>query len=175
MKVFLAGATGAIGKRLVPALRDAGYVVAALTRSSANAARLRSAGAYPVVADIFDRAAITRSMQETRPDVVIHQLTALTGVTNYKNFDRAFAVTNRLRTEGTDILFDAARAAAGLFGGDQGRTTPGEHVENVMLVSQNGREGDQNEPNLYRNPNHSSRSTKIDFGQNHQIADVKRG
>src|SRR5436190_82370 len=111
MKVFLAGATGAIGKRLVPALRDAGYVVAALTRSSANAARLRSAGAYTVVADIFDRAAIIRSMQETRPDVVIHQLTALTGVTNYKNFDRAFAVTNRLRTEGTDILLDAARAA----------------------------------------------------------------
>ncbi|HEV8235836.1 MAG TPA: NAD-dependent epimerase/dehydratase family protein, partial [Gemmatimonadaceae bacterium] len=80
MKVFLAGATGAIGKRLVPALRDRGYQVVALTRSAESAARLRSAGTYPVVADIFDRTAIIRSMQETRPDVVVHQLTALAGV-----------------------------------------------------------------------------------------------
>ena len=111
MKVFLAGATGAIGKRLVPALRDRGYDVVALTRSAESAARLRSAGANPVIADIFDRTTIIRSMKETRPDVVIHQLTALAGVTKYKNFDRAFAVTNRLRTEGTDILLEAARAA----------------------------------------------------------------
>lgn len=110
-KVFLAGATGAIGKRLVPALRDRGYHVIGLTRSAEKAATLRNAGAVPVVADVFDRAAIVRAAAETRPDVVIHHLTGLTGVANIRHFDRVFATTNRLRTEGTAILLDAARAA----------------------------------------------------------------
>src|SRR5689334_16535602 len=110
MKVFLAGATGAVGKRLVPALRDRGYEVIALTRSPNKAADLRAAGARPVVADALDRPAIIRAVSETRPDVIIHELTGLTGITNLRNFDRAFATTNRLRTEGTDILIEAARA-----------------------------------------------------------------
>jgi nucleoside-diphosphate-sugar epimerase len=110
MKIFLAGATGAVGKRLVPALRNRGYEVIGLTRSPDKAASLHAEGAYPVVADALDRDAITRAMKETRPHIIVHQLTALTGVTNYRNFDKVFAATNRLRTEGTDILLEAARA-----------------------------------------------------------------
>ena len=110
MKIFLAGASGAIGKRLVPALRERGYEIVGLTRSAEKAAGLRKLGAYPVVADAFDRAAIIRLVKEARPDVIIHQLTSLTGIKNFRNFDREFATTNRLRTEGTDILLEAARA-----------------------------------------------------------------
>lgn len=111
MRVFVAGATGAIGKRLVPKLRDAGHQVVGLTRSAEKASALRSAGALPVVADAFDRPAILRLVKEAKPDVVIHQLTGLAGITNYRNFDRVFAGTNRLRTEGLDILLEAARGA----------------------------------------------------------------
>ena len=111
MRIFLAGATGAVGKRLVPALRQRGYDVTALTRSEDNAAALRSAGAHPVVADALDRGAVVRAVTDARADVVIHQLTSLTGAASIRHFDRVFAVTNRLRTEGTDILLEAARAA----------------------------------------------------------------
>jgi len=111
MKVFLAGATGAVGKSLVPALRDRGHEVIALTRSEAKADALRSAGAQPVVADALDRAAVVRAVTTARADVVIHQLTSLTGAASIRKFDRVFAATNRLRTEGTDILIEAARAA----------------------------------------------------------------
>ena len=111
MKVFLAGGTGAVGKTLVPALRDRGYEVFALTRSEAKAAALRSAGAQPVVADALDRAAIVRAVAKAKAEIVIHQLTGLTGASNIRHFDRVFARTNRLRTEGTDILLDAARGA----------------------------------------------------------------
>ena len=109
MKVFLAGATGAVGRQLVPALLARRHEVIGLTRSDAKADALRAAGAQAVVADALDRTAILRVMKEVRPDIVIHQLTGLAGVTNYKNFDREFAATNRLRTEGTEILLEAAR------------------------------------------------------------------
>lgn len=109
MKVFLAGATGAIGKQLVPALIAKRHEVIGLTRSAHKADALRAAGAQAVVADALDRAAILRAVKELRPEIVIHQLTGLAGVTNYRNFDREFAATNRLRTEGTEILLEAAR------------------------------------------------------------------
>jgi nucleoside-diphosphate-sugar epimerase len=111
MKVFVAGATGAVGKQLVPQLLAGGYEVAAMTRSPQHAASLRAAGAEPVVADALDRTAVLRAVTHTAPDVVIHQLTALTGVKNYRRFDDEFALTNRLRTEGTSNLLEAARAA----------------------------------------------------------------
>src|ERR1051326_1786802 len=109
MKVFLAGATGAVGKQLVPALLARRHEVFGLTRSAGKADALRVAGAQPIVADALDRAAILRAVKEVRPEIIIHQLTGLAGVTNYRNFDREFAATNRLRTEGTEILLEAGR------------------------------------------------------------------
>lgn len=111
MNVFVAGATGAIGRRLVPALLESGFNVVAMTRSPEKAAALRDLGATPVVADALKRDEVLQAVARARPDVVIHQLTDLTGVSNYKNFDAEFARTNRLRTEGTDNLLAAARAA----------------------------------------------------------------
>lgn len=110
MKVFVAGANGVVGMELVPQLVAAGYEVAALTRSAEHAPRLRALGAEPVVADALDRDAIMRALQETRPEVVIHELTALIGIKDLKHFDAQFALTNRLRTEGTDNLLAAAQA-----------------------------------------------------------------
>ena len=109
MKVFVAGATGAIGKQLVPALLGRRHEVIGLTRSARNAEALRAAGAQAVIADALDRGAILRAVKEVRPEIIIHQLTGLAGITNYRNFDREFAATNRLRTEGTEILLEAGR------------------------------------------------------------------
>lgn len=110
MKIFLAGATGVVGQHLVPALRQAGHEVVGSTRSSAKAAELAAAGAEPVVLDALDRDAVLDAVGAARPDVVIHQLTAIT-TTNFKKLDGSFAATNRLRTEALDHLLDAARAA----------------------------------------------------------------
>ncbi len=111
MRVFVAGATGTMGRRLVPLLVADGHEVVAMTRSPQQAAVLHAAGAQHVVADALDRAAVVEAVRRARPEVVIHQLTALTGVKNYKNFDREFALTNRLRTESIDYLLAGARAA----------------------------------------------------------------
>jgi 2-alkyl-3-oxoalkanoate reductase len=111
MRVFVAGATGAMGKRLVPALVGAGHQVTAMTRSPDKAAALAAAGAEPVVADGLDGAAVLRAVTQTAPEVIIHQMTGLAGMKNLKKFDAEFAATNRLRTEGTDNLLAAARAA----------------------------------------------------------------
>jgi 2-alkyl-3-oxoalkanoate reductase len=111
MKVLVAGATGAMGKRLVPALLAADHQVAAMTRAAGKAAALVRAGAEPVVADGLDRAAVLRAVTSTSPEVIIHQMTGLTGMKSLKNFDAEFALTNRLRTEGTDNLLAAARRA----------------------------------------------------------------
>src|SRR5205085_4175269 len=81
------------------------------TRSTKKTDALRAAGAEPIVADGLDRAAVMRAITQAEPEVVIHQMTALTGVTSFKKFDDEFALTNRLRTEGTDHLLEAARAA----------------------------------------------------------------
>jgi nucleoside-diphosphate-sugar epimerase len=111
MKVFIEGASGVLGRRLVPLLVADGHDVVATTRSPEKAAGLQELGAEPVVADGLDRAAVTRAVREAKPEVVIHQMTGLSSVTSFENLDRQLAATNRLRTEGTDILLEAARAA----------------------------------------------------------------
>jgi nucleoside-diphosphate-sugar epimerase len=111
MNVFVAGATGALGRRLVPLLVAGGHRVVAMTRSPAKAEGLRAAGAEPVVADALDRDAVLAAVGDARPEVVVHQLTALADMTDFRRFDEGFAATNRLRTEGTDHLIEAARAA----------------------------------------------------------------
>ncbi len=110
MKVFVAGGSGAMGRRLVPQLVAGGYQVVAMTRDESKASWLRRIGAQPVVADALDREAVARVLKASEPEVVVHQLSGLTGVKSFKNFDKEFALTNRLRTEGTDYLLDAARA-----------------------------------------------------------------
>jgi nucleoside-diphosphate-sugar epimerase len=111
MKIFVAGATGALGARLVPMLVDGGHDVVAMTRSPRKADGLRALGAQPAVADGLDRGSVMQAVMRAEPEVVIHQMTALGNASNMKRFDDEFALTNRLRTEGTDHLLAAARAA----------------------------------------------------------------
>jgi len=111
MKVFVAGGSGAMGRRLVPRLVADGYEVVAMIRDEGRAPWLRGAGAQPVVADALDGAAVAGAVRASKPEIVIHQLTALAGAQSFKNFDKEFALTNRLRTEGTDHLLEAAQAA----------------------------------------------------------------
>ena len=111
MRVFVAGATGAIGRRLVPMLVAEGHDVVAMTRSPSKAGDLRAARAVPVVADALDRDAVLEAVTGARPDVVVHQLTALAGVASLRRFDDQFTATNLLRTKGTDHLLEAALAA----------------------------------------------------------------
>jgi len=111
MRIFVAGATGAVGRPLVPALVSAGHSVVGLTRTPAKAEEINRMGAEPVVADGLDAAAIRAAVASTKPDVVIHEMTDLAGVTDLRHFDRTFANSNRLRTLGTDLLLAAAREA----------------------------------------------------------------
>ncbi len=111
MRIFVAGGSGAMGKRLIPQLTARGYEVTAMTRSAGNQDLLSRLGAEPVVADALDRDAVMTAVMRSEPDVVVHELTALKGLSGFKHFDRSFALTNRLRTEGTDHLVEAARAA----------------------------------------------------------------
>jgi nucleoside-diphosphate-sugar epimerase len=111
MRVFVAGASGAIGTRLVPQLVDRGHEVIGASRSAEKAEDIRALGAEPVALDLLDRAAVRRAVLEAAPDAIVHQATALAEVTFSRNFDRTFANTNRLRTEGTDALLAAAREA----------------------------------------------------------------
>ena len=110
MKIFLAGATGAIGERLVPLLRSGGHAVTGTTRSPSKAARLRASGTDAVVLDALDREAVIGAVVAAAPDVVVHQVTALATLRSLRKFDREFALTNRLRTEGTEHLLAGARA-----------------------------------------------------------------
>jgi nucleoside-diphosphate-sugar epimerase len=110
MKVFVAGATGAIGRRLVPLLVSRGHEVVGMTRSTAKRQMLRDMGAEPVFADGLDRAAVMAAVARAEPEVVIHQMTALSDIKSVRRWDHEFAVTNRLRTEGLDHLLEAARA-----------------------------------------------------------------
>jgi nucleoside-diphosphate-sugar epimerase len=109
MRVFLAGATGAIGKQLVPRLVEAGHEVHGMTRSESKQAMLHELGAVPVVADALDPDQVAEAVGRARPDVIVHQLTAI-GAVDMRHFDRDFALTNRLRTEGTDHLLSAGQA-----------------------------------------------------------------
>jgi nucleoside-diphosphate-sugar epimerase len=111
MRIFLAGATGVVGARLLPLLIEHGHEVTATTRTPAKLAALHEAGAEGVVVDVLNGDAVMAAVREARPDVIVHQATALNGMTgNPRKFGEEFAVTNRLRTEGTRHLLAAARA-----------------------------------------------------------------
>jgi nucleoside-diphosphate-sugar epimerase len=109
MRVLVAGATGAIGRQLVPRLVAAGHEVHGMTRYGSKQAMLDELGAVPVVADALDPDQVAEAVGRARPDVIVHQLTALAGV-GMRNLKRAAALTNRLRTEGTDHLLSAGQA-----------------------------------------------------------------
>ena len=108
MRVFVVGATGAIGTRLVPQLIDAEHEVIGTSTSAAGADRVRALGAEAVVLDLLDREAVRRAVLESAPDAIVHEATALKDVTFSKDLDRSFVQTNRLRTEGMDSLLAAA-------------------------------------------------------------------
>ena len=109
MRIFVAGATGAMGKQLVPRLVTAGHQVTGMTRTEAKQNALRALGAEPVVADALDPEQVADVVAQAQPDVIVHQLTAIATL-DLRHFDRDFALTNRLRTEGTDHLLSAGRA-----------------------------------------------------------------
>jgi len=111
MRVFVAGASGAIGRRLVPQLIAAGHEVVGTCRTPSKVDLLHDLGAEPVVLDVLDPAAVERAVVDAKPDAVVHEVTALTGLSDFRHFDRSFAQTNRIRTEGTDALIAAADAA----------------------------------------------------------------
>ncbi|HEV8697668.1 MAG TPA: NAD(P)-dependent oxidoreductase [Candidatus Limnocylindrales bacterium] len=111
MKIFVAGATGNVGSRLIPLLVDRGHQVVGTTRTAAKADRLTRVGAEPVIVDGLDRDGLTAAVAKAEPDVVVHQMTALSVSFDMRRIDQVFATTNRLRTEGTDILLAAARSA----------------------------------------------------------------
>ena len=107
MRVLVAGATGAMGKQLVPRLADAGHEVFAMIRSESNKTTASQLGAVPVIADALDRAQVEAAVRQAAPEVVVHQLTAI-GHIDPRRFERSFAATDRLRIEGTDNLLAAA-------------------------------------------------------------------
>jgi cation diffusion facilitator CzcD-associated flavoprotein CzcO len=98
MRVFVAGAAGAIGRQLLPQLVARGHQVTAATRSPGRLARLRGLGAEPVVVDGLDALAVGEAVARAEPEAVIHQMTSLAGTMSLRHFDQTFAVTNRLRT-----------------------------------------------------------------------------
>jgi nucleoside-diphosphate-sugar epimerase len=109
MKVFVAGATGAIGRQLVPRLVEAGHAVHGMTRRPENRAILEELGAVPVVADALDAAQVAAAVAGAEPDAIVHELTAI-GDVDTRHMAESFALTNRLRTEGTDHLLSAGQA-----------------------------------------------------------------
>lgn len=109
MNIFLAGATGAVGQSLITQLIRQGHTVVGITRSASRAPLLKALGAEPVVLDALDRDAVLAAVAAAQPDAIVSQLTALAGLTDMRRFERAFALTNRLRTEGTSHLLEAAR------------------------------------------------------------------
>ena len=116
MRILVAGASGAIGSRLVAQLFDHGHEVIGTHRNPANADRVSALGAVPVELDLLDPGAVRAVVLAAAPDAIVHQATALSDMTDFKHFDRSFAQTNRLRTEGTDALLAAAdEAGVGRF------------------------------------------------------------
>jgi nucleoside-diphosphate-sugar epimerase len=110
MRIFVAGGTGVVGRRLVPQLVANGHQVTATTRSPDKAVLLHELGAEAAVMDGLDAASVVKAVAAARPEAIVHQMTAIAGKPDFKHFDRWFATTNRLRTEGTDHLLAAARA-----------------------------------------------------------------
>src|SRR3954451_15027738 len=111
MRVFLAGATGAIGRPLVRQLVAAGHDVTGTTRSESRADLIREDGGDPVILDALDRAAVLAAVADAHPDAIVHQLTQIPDDINPRKMAEQFAMTDRLRTEGTHNLVDAGRAA----------------------------------------------------------------
>jgi nucleoside-diphosphate-sugar epimerase len=107
MRILVAGASGALGRQLVPMLVDAGHTVTGTSRSARGVERTRTLGAVGLAVDALDETQVKRVVHDTSPEVVIHQLTAIRDL-NLRNLDRGFALTNRLRTEGLDYLLRAA-------------------------------------------------------------------
>jgi nucleoside-diphosphate-sugar epimerase len=110
MKILVAGATGAIGRQLLPLLLERGHDVTGLARSARSRQDIARTGATPVSADALDAEAVLHAVEQVGPEVIVHQATALSGNIDLRHFDRSFAPTNRLRTEGTDHLLAAAKA-----------------------------------------------------------------
>jgi nucleoside-diphosphate-sugar epimerase len=111
MRVLVIGASGVIGKRLLPQLVEAGHEVIGTSRSAERAERLHGLGGHGIVLDALDADAVRNAVKAARPDAIVYEATALDGISDFKHFDRTFAQTNRLRTEGTDIMLAAAREA----------------------------------------------------------------
>jgi nucleoside-diphosphate-sugar epimerase len=111
MRVFVTGATGALGRHLLPGLVTAGHEVTATTRTPGKVAQLREAGTEPVVVDGLDREAVIAAVQAAAPEVIVHEMTALADMRSLRNPDKAFAATSKLRTRGTDNLLAAAAQA----------------------------------------------------------------
>jgi len=109
MRIFVAGASGALGSRLVPQLIDAGHEVIGTHHSPASAELLRTLGAKPVMLDLLEEGAVRKAVHESQPDAIVHQATALGNAKWGRNFDKVFATTNQLRTKGTDALLGAAQ------------------------------------------------------------------
>jgi 2-alkyl-3-oxoalkanoate reductase len=110
MKIFIAGASGAMGGQLVPQLVARGHEVVGTTRSAAKTGALRALGAEPVIVDALDPDSVADAVAKAEPDVIVHQATALGGPLSWRNVKRGVAATNRLRSEGTDHLLAAGRA-----------------------------------------------------------------
>jgi nucleoside-diphosphate-sugar epimerase len=108
MRVFVAGASGAIGTRLVPQLINQGHDVIGTAMSPERAKHVRTLGAEAIVLDLLDPRAVRKAVLSAEPEAIVHQATALANLSDFKHFDRSFAQTNRLRTEGTDALLAAA-------------------------------------------------------------------
>jgi nucleoside-diphosphate-sugar epimerase len=151
MRVFVAGAGGVIGRRLVPRLVERGHQVTASTRDAGKAADLRELGATPAVMDGLDPASVGEAVARAEPDAVVHQMTALAGFADLKDFDRGFARTNELRTRGTDNLLAAADAVGvGRFVAQSFTGWPNERSGGPVKT-----EDDPLEPNV---PTHQSES-----------------
>jgi nucleoside-diphosphate-sugar epimerase len=110
MRIFVAGAAGALGKQLIPRLVENGHEVTGMTRSESKSQVVEELGATPVVADGLDPEQVASAVAEANPEVIVHELTALSGNPDMRHWDRYFALTNRLRTEATDHLLAAGRA-----------------------------------------------------------------
>lgn len=111
MRIMVIGATGAIGKPLVSQLCERGHQVIGSSRSANKFDLLRALGAQPIVLDALDAEAVRKAVGQTQPDAIVYQATALSNLSDFRHFDRSFAETNRLRTEGTTNVIAAAREA----------------------------------------------------------------
>jgi nucleoside-diphosphate-sugar epimerase len=111
MRVFVAGAGGAVGRRLVPLLVSAGHSVVGLTHTPAKADAIRAAGAEAAIVDGLNRAAVVEAVATAKPDVIVHEMTSLSAANDLRKFHQSFALTNRLRTEGLVNLLAAAKQA----------------------------------------------------------------